>query len=484
MLTIIDIKSELERGSEQTLPCGCTLTVSEQGDIDLSRRFFTSQPIFYAVIDNRLLVTPQYQQLLSCLREQGVDLQPDQQYMSAYLAFQSPFTTATLYQSIKLLRPGETCCIAQLGSFIGNDKGRQTKAARSSFFVEVNREHKLTPDELTDSLKAIIGELSPEKTVFHISSGLDSSILAILAAEVFASQAPQSPVQLATCVTRGDGCADEVTNSRRLADDIGADLKVYDFTEVDIFAMGTELMGNCLSYPIAHPSHLVEYLLDRKIIQSGATAIVNGKGPDDVLGGYQCHQDAFSDAAIHRQRVTVMDEALLCQLLTSKAPLSHLSNFWQRHEQDLTLLQRLEYDARATTEAWNIIHRDIAVNLDVKIISPFMAPQIREGLLALDDRQKVFNGRQKVFLRDTFANRYPDYIRNFAKTGMRLDLQPYFSDYNRAELFAKITVDESRAAKYFNLGQIWIMIDATLSGQRNYGWQLWSIFALMSALNQ
>lgn len=50
------------------------------------------------------------------------------------------------------------------------------------------------------------------------------------------------------------------------------------------------------------------------------------------------------------------------------------------------------------------------------------------------------------------------------------------------ELFAKIIVNEARANDYFNLNEIRSIIDETLSGGRNFGWQLWSVFCLMMAL--
>jgi asparagine synthetase B (glutamine-hydrolysing) len=458
-----------------TLPCGSEIQVYKNKKIVISKSFFSSIPTYYAYIQNGLYIQNSYQGLIEELYAEGQQLTADTHYFRAYIAFQAPQTSATIYQEIKLLRAGETCTLSLT---------EESVADMSSFFtVDTHRDCALSGDEFRQTLVDILSELSPRDTMFHISSGLDSSSLAILAADIFKQESES--VHLASCITLGAGARDEIENVKKLADDIHADLTVYDFTDIDIFDVGHALYTQHLAYPAAHPSHLVEYLLDDAIVKAGYKTIVNGKGPDDTLAGYGWHKEAFADPKAHQNRVTVTEADLIanllsCQGLEDKQELT----FWQSCGDKLSLGERLQYDSTSLTESWNMIHASLAETMGVRIVSPFMQPSLREGMFMLPDEQKIYQDVQKVFMREVFANEYPAYIADFNKTGLRLDLKPYFSRYNQEELLNKVMVQRSVAAQYFNIKVLNDMIEQTLNGTRNFGWQLWNVFALMKTVTR
>lgn len=458
----IDLNS-LPMNETTRLEPGLNIRRTDSSLVELSRDAWRSTPVFHRQEGTRLSWDSVYRRLT---RRAPTAAEVDRRYMAQYIAFQCPHTVRTISKSVKLLRPGETKLIhVSDGVYDAEYPTRQQTIQQSEF----------TPEVLRSELIEQISALSPTETVFHISSGLDSSILAILAAKVF----NPSPVRLATCVTQGCGAADELANVRRLAHDLAADLQVFDFREVDIFAAGRTLIRDCLGYPTLHPSHLVEYLLDRSIACS-ATKIVNGKGPDDALAGYAWHNVEFSARAKYQSRVMVTPRSLTTELV--KAPPDSTEEHWPPSSGDLTLRERILHDSRSVTESSNIIHESISKHLDIGIISPFMHPRIRRGMFELNDEHRISSGRQKVFLRTTFAADYPDYIANFPKMGLRLDLQPYFSQYAHGDLFERIVIDPGIAREYFSCERIRTMIHETLSGSRNYGWQLWSIFCLMNSI--
>jgi asparagine synthetase B (glutamine-hydrolysing) len=469
VLTIIDgqnLKSGIEKAK---LPAGYNLEIIGAGSIAVTRDFFSSDPIFYAVDKSKLLLADAYQELIGYLNSSAIETKPDLEYIKFYITFQAPLTSRTLTEEINLIRPGERLVLSSNGKFEKEFLSRNT-----------DNESKYTQSELRNSIESILETINPDNTTFHISSGLDSSILAITAARIY----PQSVIRLATCETLGKGCTDELVNSKRLADDIGAEIIIYDFSDIDVFKEGEELVRNCLGYPIAHPSHLVEYMLNKKIAATGVETIINGKGPDDCLAGYPWHLDAFEQPLDHKNRLMITSERELIELTGGLLNPQAGENYWEGINHLLSLKQRLEYDVRSLTEAWNIIHGAIAGYLGVNIISPFMEPKIRSGFFALDNKLKINNGQQKYFLRQAFMQDYPDYILNFAKHGLRLDLRPYFLEYDRIELFSKITCDVSLVEKYFNVKNIQKMIDDTLQGKKNYGWQLWSVFCVITALQR
>lgn len=77
---------------------------------------------------------------------------------------------------------------------------------------------------------------------------------------------------------------------------------------------------------------------------------------------------------------------------------------------------------------------------------------------------------------------YPDYILKFSKHGLKLDLRPYFIEYSSDELFSNITCGMPWIKHYYDVNKLKGMIEMTLNGEKNYGWQLWSVFCLTTAM--
>lgn len=426
----------------------------------ICRPFEADTPIYYRKFENELLFSDTPLELAKYKRPVGIDLC----YLQSYLAYQAPLTSRTLFSDVRKLAPGETV------SFSANSDVSHSYTMPNSEPISPNRFKQLLVQQLS--------EIVPEVTGFHISSGLDSSLIALISAQIH----PAHKLHLYTCITRGKGASDEVENCQRLVDNIGADLTVFDFTDVDVFSAGEELI-KMINYPLAHPSHLVEYLLDKNIVAEERSFIVNGKGPDDCLAGYPWHSPEYMDPYKHQRRLRVTPENTLTKLV--KHPLhKEIDSYWHNCPNPLSLTDRLLYDARALTDSWNVIHHGVAKGFPVQIISPFMLPEIRLGCFALSDNLKYNSMAQKLFMRKTFSNLYPDFIKNFQKTGLHLDLAPYFKLYDCNELVSKICVDTNLAQEFFNLEIINAMIKTTIDGTKNQGWQLWSIFMLMTAIKK
>ena len=170
----------------------------------------------------------------------------------------------------------------------------------------------------------------------------------------------------------------------------------------------------------------------------------------------------------------------LCRVM-KEADCDEMLSFWRERKGDLTLNERLRYDGYTLTEAWNIIHSAVAQYQGVEIFSPFMEAELRQGMFALPECMKLDGDRQKIFLRETFASEYPGYIREFPKRGLRLDLRPYFREYDEGELYRIIVGNSEMAERYLKADGIRAMIRATCRGEKNYGWQLWGIYLLSMA---
>ncbi len=427
------------------------ISIKRGKNLEISKACFSQSPLFYSLMDNCFYASTSWKDLVSLLRDYKLSINLN--YVYDYIQFQCPLTFETLCDQIFYLRSGETLNIY--------NAGRISRYFRSP----AHSPHKSFRKELEN----LLAKLDIDNFVFHISSGLDSSLLAILASRLHSTS-----IRLVTCSTRGRGASDEIQCVRRLARDLKADLEIHDFTTIPIFEKGAALV-EALGFPIAHPSHLMELLLDEnyKKIKN----IITGRGPDEALAGYDWHTEKFSSPGEHFHRVCVTKPEILSQLLILKdfslSPDKYL--FWENHSR-LTLKDRLLYDSRTICQAWDIIHEGIGNYLNIDIKSPFMDKQLQHILFFLDDNLKIRDGINKWYMRETFKEFYPDYILNAPKRGLRIDLQPYLTDYSFSRLFDILYTSSEFSQKYIDKPFLEKIINETLNGNRNWGWQLWSIY--------
>lgn len=434
----------------------------------ISRDFDSQTPFFYAIIENCLHWNSHYPSLVLQLQEMGYELSLNKKYLWDYLAYQAPLSPQTLINPINFLRAGETHEI--------KNRDFQLQAIKfSSKKGDNSTEQAISSREFESRLCSSLVGLNKDKTAFHISSGLDSSLLAILATQI-----KGKGINLATCQTLGKGSNDELQSVKQIANDLEAKLKIYDFTELEVFSVGKSLI-KCIGYPLAHPSHVLEYALDQALVLDGFDTIVNGKGPDDCLAGYATHLPEFANSQKHKERLTVTETQILKNLLGKN--IESGVEFWERAPKTLSLRDRLYYDARALTDSWNHIHHSFAKGLKCQIVSPFMDPSIRSGLFALPDKEKIKDGKQKYFLRKTFSQAYPEYIINLPKSAFRLDLKPYFSKYSAQELTSQLTQECEVLLQAVDINEIKRLINQTLADKCNYGWQLWGLYLTALSCN-
>ena len=98
------------------------------------------------------------------------------------------------------------------------------------------------------------------------------------------------------------------------------------------------------------------------------------------------------------------------------------------------------------------------------------------ALIAMPDHFKVDNQTQKLFLRQSFTDLYPEYLLNNPKLGLTVDLREYFLDDSVNQVLAKL-IDESEFGRRFvNRKACAQLVHSTFEGRRNYGWQIWSLY--------
>jgi asparagine synthetase B (glutamine-hydrolysing) len=413
----------------------------------IERPWFDTTPVFIAVQDGRARLARRWSALAPFA-------ELDLNYVQDYLRYQTPLTRRTFCSGVAVVRNGERWSIT------GNESPKiETLPA---------------PEPPDQNLLAILEReivAAGSDAVFHLSSGLDSSLLAIIAHRL------RSKVRAATFRTRGRGASQELDIVQALAEQFQMELEIHDLNEIDLWSEGISLINDALPYPTAHPSHLARYLLDRRLAERGAKTIVTGRGPDELLGGYEAHGPAFQNPDAYERRITCTSEPLIDKLFRSSRPSDAQAETAKLVENgELSLSMRLRHDLHAIFEAWNMIDIGLARCLGVSYVNPFLAADAAALMFSRPDRDKFFNGSSKNYLRRNFAEFYPDYLLRSPKMGLTIDIREYLDGESVASLVRRLYDESSFGQRFLRREAVSALVEDTLSGQANYGWQIWSLY--------
>jgi len=413
----------------------------------IERPWFDTTPLFTSVADGNA-------KLARCWAALAPSGHVDLNYVQDYLRYQTPLTRRTFCSGVRLVRNGE----------------RWIVTSSESPHVETLSIPEPKNQNLLAMLEREIVAAGPD-AVFHLSSGLDSSLLAIIARRL------HDNVRAATFRTRGRGASQELDMVQVLAEQFHIDLKICDLTDIDLWQEGLNLTRDALPYPIAHPSHLARYLLDRQLAEAGAKTIVTGRGPDELLAGYEAHGPAFENPDAYSRRITCTSEAWIDRLFRSPRPSeAHVERAGLIENGKLSLPVRLKHDLQAIFEAWNVIDSSFAAGLDLSYVSPFLAPDAAAFMFSRPERDKFFNGSSKNYLRHNFAELYPDYLLRSPKLGLTIDIREYLDGESVASVVHRLYDESAFGQRFLRRDGIAALVEDTLSRRANYGWQIWSLY--------
>jgi asparagine synthetase B (glutamine-hydrolysing) len=422
----------------------------DRSEVTIERPWLSHRAVFVRLHADSVHVSTEWESLL-CAGSAALDLG----YARDYLRFQAPLTRRTFAEGIRCLGHGERIRF-QRGGCLAESLSRPVSSLARTAIVQ--RLESLLPEG--------------DDVCYHLSAGLDSSLLVLLARRL--GQA----VKAATIRTRGRGASDELETVERLAGESGIDLTVFDLRDFDPWLEGRRLINRGLVYPIAHPSHLVRYLLDRSISESGlGRRVVTGRGADEALAGYDAHRDEFADSSRHLARVTCTSEGQIAALFADGPDGDALANHGRLAAGGtLSLERRLEYDLGALFETWNIVDSGLGPALGLEYVQPFLDRQVMAALLALPVGDKLADGAQKVFLRRELGHLYPDYLLTRPKLGLTIDIREYLRDETVDGILARIWEPSPFAADFLRREGCRQLVEDTLAGRANYGWQIWSLY--------
>lgn len=445
---------------------GCWLlaeaAVSVEADdalIRLQKRPLASCTFFYACSVDLFVASSSWREVVKTLRDYGVPLSCEPNYVWQYLESPCPLTNKTFCRDVYVLRAGEE---------VEQHFGAEPKALLREYVPFKPNDMAVAPD-LRKLISNSLLEIPMERTAFHLSAGLDSSILVILARELN----PDLSIKSFSCRTLGKGPGDELSTVQRLADEYCLEFTVFDFTESDVFQEGKRLI-EALHYPIAHPSHLTRFLLDKAIAAENIRYVVTGRGADECLAGYPWHLPAYADPRMHRVRVLATTTEVLQSIFKEKWHGVSYSGWSEPHP--LGLKDRLQYDWWTIFESWNVVDISFEMLFNFNYLNPFLNKSLVNELLSMPESRLIPGNIQKCYLKEYFKNTYPKYILEYPKHGLTIDINAYLMNYSTKEIMDAIFSDFQFAHKYLRQKGVEKLIDKTLTGVEKCGWQIWGLY--------
>src|SRR2546422_10318044 len=287
----------------------------------LARDRFGIKPLYYAVVGDVFYFASEVKTLLPFLPSVETDLEG----FKDYLTFQFCLAGKTLFKGVKELPPGHLLVVRGGGVEV-----------RRYWEVYYRPDFNHTPRFFEERIRELVAESvalhlrSDVPVGAYLSGGLDSSIVASLAAEA------QGPGFLGF---NGKFSLDEAYDESRYARALAAWRK-FDVHEVDIdaddFVSTIERVVYHLDFPAAGPGSFPQYVVSA-LAARHRKVVLGGQGGDEIFGGYvryliayfeQCIKGAI-EGTMHSGNFIVTYESIIPNLGTLREYKPLLQEFWR-----------------------------------------------------------------------------------------------------------------------------------------------------------
>lgn len=248
-----------------------------------ARDRFGIKPFYYTTVDDVFYFASEAKALLPVLP----DIATDPEAMAEYLTFNFVIGENTLFKGIKQLLPGH-------GLMIEGGKVKTWRYWDINYEVDWDHGEDWFQERLRSLLDDSIGvHLRSDVPVgAYLSGGIDSSLMAILAArkdsqnrESFHGRFREYPGY------------DESHFAEMASESIGGNLNVIDITHKD-FEENLRKVIYHLDYPVAGPGSFPQYMVS-KLAAEKVKVVLGGQGGDEIFGGYARYLLAYFEQCIN-----------------------------------------------------------------------------------------------------------------------------------------------------------------------------------------
>ncbi len=247
-----------------------------------ARDRFGIKPLYYAVVGNLFVFASEAKALLPFLP----DIETDTAAFAEYLTFQYSLGETTLFHGIKQLMPGHALSL---------ENGRVRVWRYWDVRYEIDFEHneryfeRRLIDLLGDTVDVHLRSDVPVGA--YVSGGIDSSLIAILAA--------QTGRGMADCFhgrfTEFPGY-DESGFAQTAVDQAGADLHTIDITAQHFRDHIHDVIYH-LDFPVAGPGSFPQFMVSQ-LAATRLKVVLGGQGGDEIFGGYARYLLAYFEQCI------------------------------------------------------------------------------------------------------------------------------------------------------------------------------------------
>lgn len=244
-----------------------------QKKIILIRDRIGIKPLYYWIKDNKLLFASELKALVEC---DQIKLVINKNAINDYLSFLYVPPPKTIFENIYKLLPGEMLIFNQDGKY----------ETQTYWDIKFSNEHK-TEEEYTKKLRELLEESIDLRMVSDVpvgvllSSGLDSSVVATLAAK-------KSPYEINTYTVgfedEKDNQYNELIESKEFSEKLGTNHHEIIVNSQDSLKHLDEVVWQ-LDEPFSNPTTTLNYIISEFASRS-SKVVLSGVGGDEMFGGY------------------------------------------------------------------------------------------------------------------------------------------------------------------------------------------------------
>ena len=245
----------------------------KQNKIILIRDRIGIKPLYYWIKENKLLFSSELKALLEC---DEIKLSINKNAVNDYLSFLYVPAPQTIFHDIYKLLPGEILIFEQNG----------IHTLQRYWDIEFSNHHD-TEEKYTKRLRELLEESIQLRMVSDVpvgvllSSGLDSSIVATLAAK-------KSPYEINTYTvgfeSDDDKSYDELKESREFAEQLGTNHNEIIVDSQDALKQLDNVVWQ-LDEPFSNPTTTLNYIIS-EFASKTSKVVLSGVGGDEMFGGY------------------------------------------------------------------------------------------------------------------------------------------------------------------------------------------------------
>lgn len=247
-----------------------------------ARDRFGIKPFYYTLIDGVLYFASEAKALIPFLRE--IDTDPSA--LAEYLTFQFTIGEHTLFKGIKQLLPGHALKVEGGALMVWRywDVRYEIDYEHNALYF-----HRRLRELLDDSVALHLRSDVPVGA--YVSGGLDSSLLALLAARVQSGNHQGFHGRFTECPGY-----DESRYAQLVTQRTGGDLKIIDISADDFRRHIRDVVYH-LDFPMAGPGAFAQFMVS-KLAAEHVKVVFGGQGGDEIFGGYARYLLAYFEQCI------------------------------------------------------------------------------------------------------------------------------------------------------------------------------------------